>query len=257
MKNLVKVTLCLLSIVSFSCSSDDDTSASVVDNRSFTVYNQTDFFINSDGTVNLSVSGTFTDDSNDIKNRGFVHDTASKPEVKEGNTTEVAGSNTNATGYIKDLEKGRTYFVRGYFEMSDGSFFYGEEIEVSTDVDASMTRSIAIEIESDPFFISDNEITPEINLLSVAKELPVEIGLEYSVNSDFSNSSMQKINNYNGKHNQGVLVSTNYASEVISGLNASTTYYVRPYAKYADDTIANGGTSTASFVTSDAPLRGL
>lgn len=38
-------------------------------------------------------------------------------------------------------------------------------------------------------------------------------------------------------------------SEFVTGLTSNTLYYFRPYAKYADGTKTNGGTSTAFFTT--------
>ena len=221
------------------------------DNRAFSINSDIDYFINADGTVNLIVSGTFQDDVNFgyVTNRGFVFGTLSNPEVSNNNTSNVGGSSSNATGYIENLTSGQIYYVRGYFEMNDGSYFYGSEIQASTAFDASTTRTITIEIESTPFFISQTEITPKINLSNVTKEVPTEIGYEYSINSDFSNSISKKIANYSGTHNKGILVVTSYSSELITGLNTSTTYYFRPYVKYADNTVTNGGPSTASFTT--------
>ncbi len=79
----------------------------------------------------------------------------------------------------------------------------------------------------------------------------MEIGFEYSINNDFSNSSIRAISDYNGIHNQGIILVKEHASEVIDGLTAGTTYYFRPYAKYNDDTITNGGDNTISFTTSN------
>lgn len=222
-----------------------------LDNRAFTINSDIDYFINADGTVNLIVLGTFQDDVNfgNVTNRGFVFSTSSNPEVSTNNTSNVGGNNSAATGYIKNLASGQVYYLRGYFEMSDGSYFYGNEIQTSTTVDASTTRTITMEIESTPFFISQTEITPKLNLSNVTKEVPTEIGYEYSVNSDFSNSILKKIANYSGVHNQGVLVITSYSSELITELNTSTTYYFRPYAKYTDNTVTNGGASQVSFTT--------
>ena len=40
-------------------------------------------------------------------------------------------------------------------------------------------------------------------------------------------------------------------SNILSFLTSNTVYYFRPYAKYADGTKTNGGTSTASYTKSN------
>ena len=250
MKNFLKVSLFFLSIVSLvSCSNDDDTN-SPTDNRSFTTNTTTDFFINMDGTVNLIVSGAFQNDANfgNEINRGFVFGTSSNPQVSANNTSNVDGSSSAATGYIEGLTSGQTYYIRGYFEYDDGTFFYGNEIQASTDVDASASRDLTLAIESDAFLIQTNFITVTLNINDVMKEMPVEVGIEYSINSDFTNSSTNEVEGFNGVHNEGVILTTSY-SAVAEPLTSGTLYYFRPYAKYADNTVTNGVTSTASFTT--------
>ena len=255
MKKLMKPILLFFGIAIFvSCSSSDDGETIPTDTRSFTTDANTDFFINSDGTVDLTVTGEFKDGDlffGSVVDRGFVYGTTSKPTVSTTNVANVDGASTAASGYIRNLDFGQNYFIRGYLKMDDGSYFYGNEIQASTDVDASTTRTITLEMEPDPFFISQTEVTPQLKLSNVAKELPMEIGYEYSLNSDFSNSTIKAIDDYSGAHNQGVILITSYASEVISGLTAATTYYFRPYAKYKDDTVTNGGDSTVSFTTNN------
>lgn len=249
MKKSLSTVLYLVIIgVTLSCSKDDDSTPS--DNRNFSTNATTDFFINSNGTVNLRVSGAFQDDENfgTVTSRGFVYGTTSKPEVNSNNTSNVNGSSSVATGYIENLSSGQSYFIRGYFEYSDGAFFYGNEIQASTDVDASTDRSVNLDIESKAFLIQTNFITVIINVNDVMKEMPVEVGIEYSENSDFTNSSTTTVENFDGIHNEGAIVVRSY-SAVAEPLMSGTQYYLRPYAKYADNTVSNGGTSIASFTT--------
>lgn len=250
-KNLLRNLICLSIIaLSYSCSSDDDSMDSPTDNRSFTIEEDTDYFINFDGTVNLIVSGNFTEegDFGTVTNRGFVYGTSSNPVVGSNNTSGILGSNSNVTGNIKNLASGQTYYIRGYFQYSDGTYFYGNEIQASTNVDASSSRSVTMDIEPDAFLIQVDFITVDINISNVEKEMPVEIGVEYSVNSDFSNSSTNGTDNFDGAHNNGNILITAY-SVVAEPLLSGTQYYFRPYAKYADNTVTNGGISTATFTT--------
>ncbi|QXP65756.1 hypothetical protein [Polaribacter sp. AHE13PA] len=250
-KNLFKTVICLLTLsLTFSCSSDDDSMKPPTDNSNFTTNSNTDFFINFDGTVNLIVSGTFQEDSGfgTVTDRGFVYGTSSNPEVGANNTSGISGNNSDATGYIENLTSGQTYFIRGYFEYSDGTHFYGNEIQASTDVDASTSRNVTLDIESDAFLIQTDFITVTLNINNVVKEMPIEFGVEYSVNSDFTNSSTNAIENFDGIHNEGTIVITSY-SAVAEPLMSGTQYYFRPYVKYADNTVTNGGTSIANFAT--------
>lgn len=249
--NLLRNLICLSIIaLSYSCSSEDDSMNPPTNNSSFTTNATTDFFINFDGTVNLIVSGNFTEDGNfgTITNRGFVYGTSSNLVVGSNNTSGISGSNSDTTGYIENLTSGQTYYIRGYFEYSDGTYFYGNEIQASTDVDASASRAVTLDIESDAFLIQTNFITVDLNINNVVKEMPVEIGVEYSINSDFTNSSTNAVDSFDGIHNEGVIVVTSY-SAVAEPLTTGTQYYFRPYAKYANNTVTNGGPSTATFTT--------
>lgn len=252
MKNLSRIALIWLSIVIvFSCSGDDD--RVVVIPSSFVTNNSTDFFINKDGTVDLTINGAFStgnDLSGDVVSRGFVYGTTFSTIPNANNTITATGPQNEIIGQLKNLPSGNTYYIRGFFELNDGTYFYGNEIQASTSANASNTRSIKIEMESTPFFVSSTEITPQINITEVKKEMPIEVGFEYSTNNDFSNSTIRKADNYTGEHIQGNLLIKSY-QEVISGLNPSTVYYFRPYSKYKDGTITNGGTSTVSHTTNN------
>ncbi|MFD1015109.1 hypothetical protein [Winogradskyella rapida] len=250
MKNLIKTVFIFLTAISIVGCSNDDETLNPVDDRSFTTNATTDFFINKDGTVNISVSGTLQDNGSigNVINRGFVYGMSSQPEVNPNNTAMALGEFDSVTGYIEGLTPTANYFIRGYFEYDDGTFFYGNEMQVSTDIDASTNRTISLDLESEAFLIQTNFITVTININAVEKEMPIEVGVEYSLSSDFSNSSSNAVENFSGAHNQGTIVVTSY-SAVAEPLQSETLYYFRPYAKYADETFTNGGTSTASFTT--------
>jgi len=246
-KNLFKTVICLLTLsLTFSCSSDED-SIAPIDTRSFITDSNVDYFINRDGTVNIIVSGEYTDSDSpnfggDVANRGFVYGKTTNSVVNSNNTETALGSNpVNAT--FRNLDAGQTIYIRGFFEMSDGTYFYGNEIQTSTTIDASSTRSISMTIKPDLFFQNSEGITPELEVTAIEKESPIEIGFEYSLNSDFSNSSITLDSDMTGN-----IFLTTY-SEFVTGLTSNTEYYFRPYAKYADGTITNGGTSTATFTT--------
>ncbi|WP_091893018.1 hypothetical protein [Polaribacter sp. KT25b] len=249
-KYLFKVAFLLIFTITFNSCSSDEKPMNPLDDRVFTTNDDTDFFINFDGTVNLIISGTFQNNANfgNEINRGFVYGTSSTPLVSANNTSNVSGSSSAATGYIEGLTSNQTYYIRGYFEYDDGTFFYGNEIQASTNIDASANRDLTLAIESDAFLIQTNFITVTLNINDIMKEIPVEFGVEYSVNSDFTNSSTNEVEGFNGVHNKGVILTTSY-SVVAEPLTFGTQYFFRPYAKYADNTVTNGGISTASFTT--------
>lgn len=249
-KKFLQAVVCL-SIITllFSCSKDDD-EIPPVDNRSFITDEATGYFINIDGSINLAVSGTFNkeDDFGARIEKGFVYGTKSKPKVSENNTVILDGSSSAAFGYIRNLESGMTYFIRGYFKYDSGTFFYGDEIEVSTDIDASESRDISLKVESKAYLTQVDFITVYIKVISIENEMPVELGIEYSLKSDFSDTKRNRASSFDGAHDHGVLITTSYQA-VAEPLQSGTTYYFRPYAKYSDGLISNGGTSPVTFTT--------
>lgn len=246
MKNLVKVMLLSLWVVTITCCSKDN-QFEIQDNRSFLTNDDVDFFINHDGSVNLILSGKFYDNSEigAVVSRGFVYGTNSNPQVNPSNTSAVSGSDKDAVGYLKNLKSDQIYFVRGYFEMSDGAYFYGNEIQASTDVDASKSRTITLSIKPETYWQSSTAMTIQVDISDIKKEMPKEIIIEYSLNSDFSNSTTKVITEYKG------IPVISWYQNVISGLQPATSYYFKAFAKYADGTITNGGGSTESFTTSN------
>jgi len=248
MKNILfsfKIIILIISMALISCSKEDDI---VLDTRSFETNMNTDFFINRDGTVDISITGLFNDGdqgSNYVTRRGFVYGNSSAPLVGNKNTSIAVGPK-EVTSTIKNLERDNTYFIRGFLEMNDGSFFYGNEIEASTRVDASTSRSIIMEmIEPKSIAIESRIINAAIRVIELAKASPIEIGLQYSRNSDLSDGITLLAFNLEGN-----IINTSYFVDV-ENLNPATTYYFRPYAKYADGSITNGGLSTIAISTKE------
>jgi len=231
-------------VVTLACGCSKDNETTPVDSKSFTTDATTDFFINRDGTINIMVTGKFTDPdiNSGVIRRGFVYGTTPNPEVNADNTMPAGGAtNKNESATFYGLGTKQTIFIRGFFEYSNGTFFYGNEIQTTTDVEASNTRSIKMAINSKLIHENSEGILPELEVTSLEKESPVEIGYEYSLKADFSDSSITL------KKIEGNVLVTSY-SEYIKGLMSKTVYYFRPYAKYADGTITNGGTSAVSFL---------
>jgi len=246
MRNLLMAVLfCLSTIALFSCSSDD---AVVRDDRSFVTNTDTDYFINRDGTVDIMLTGAFNDGSENFGNivrRAFVYGTASKPSVNTTNTAIAVGPE-NVSATIKNLKRNTTYFIRGFLEMSDSSFFYGNETQASTQVDASQSRSIVMEmITPKSIAIESTSIAAAMKVLEVEKESPIEVGIQYSLNSDFTDAISLLADNLEGN----VFVTSYFADA--SNLTPATDYYFRPYAKYADGSLTHGGTHTIIIRTTN------
>ncbi|MCO7185962.1 hypothetical protein NH341_11030 [Tenacibaculum sp. XPcli2-G] len=235
-----------ISIILTNCSSEENEIEIIP--TSFNTSNDFNYFINHNNTVKIYLKGTFKDgnDLADVTDRGFVYGKSSNPIPNGNNTVVAAGPADNITGIVDNLQKETTYYIRGYFKLSDNTYFYGNEIKINTSIDASESRSINMIIKPKLFFKNSEGITPELEVISIEKESPKEIGFEYSVNEDFSNSSIALDTDVSGN------IFKNIYTEFIEELTPETTYYFRPYAKYNDGSVTNGGTSVASFKTNKA-----
>jgi len=253
---LKNVIICLSIIGIYSCSDDGTTSNNdqgQVIPSGFVINEEITYFINHDETINIEVTGAFStgnDLNGEVLNRGFVYGTSTNPVVDATNTVPVSGAFDAAMGKIVDLPKNQIYYIRGFFEIDDGTYFYGNEIEASTAVNASNTRSIVMEIRPTPFFVNSNTITPTIDITELEKESPNEIGIEYSTHNDFSDSVMASFTPVASGLGGNFRVD-DYSVIVIEGLTPATLYYMKPYAIYADGITTNGGTNTVSISTSN------
>ncbi len=246
MRNLMKgLLICVITLMAVSCSKEDNLNANQFAKKSFVTKKATDFFVNRDGSVNVTVNGGFQDPRGEGEERGFVYGESSNPLVNLNNTIVAAGPiQENVFGVFRNIAKGKVYYVRGYFRLKNGSYFYGKEIVFNTNIDASKTRKLSMEMLAKPHWVSSTEMTPQLDVTELEKESPKEIGFEYSVNKDFSNSKKAL-----AKDIKGNIRVTKYAVLVIKGLTAKTTYYFRPYAEYNDGTVTNGGKSVVELTT--------
>ncbi|CAL2085338.1 hypothetical protein [Tenacibaculum sp. 190524A02b] len=247
MKKLINQVILFTAILLYvSCSNDQSNDIKTIYTKEFITKEVTSTFINRNGTVYLTVSGTFkdTDPNSNVTERGFVYGLSTAPTVGNSNTELAIGPGEDTSGNFRSLEKGKTYYIRGYFKMSDGSFFYGNEIQASTVVDFSTTRTLKMTMRPDPFWRSSTEMTPQLDVTELTQESPVELGFEYSLKDDFSDSIISIVDL---DMNQNFRVT--FYQKVLSGLTPATKYYFRPYAKYADGTITYGGVSTAELST--------
>lgn len=246
--NKYAILLVLLSLTILSCE-QPIASSGVEAHHSITTDSDVDFFINYDGSVSLTVNGdiniSYGTSSIVIVESGYVYSRTENPVIGTDNTEIALGPNpVHATFY--SLPSNQTIFIRGYFKMSDGSTIYGNEIQTTTEVEAGSTRSIAMIMKPETHITHYTWLTPMLTVTEISKESPVELGFEYSVNSDFSASKIALETDVAGKGN---IFETVVYSEAIENLNEGTKYYIRPYIKYADGITSNGGNSVVSFTT--------
>ena len=129
-------------------------------------------------------------------------------------------SPATATG----LNPGTTYYYRGYYKVN-GKYVY---FEIDSFTTPAATPKVSCDIAS--IKVIDGKVTFLCNIVwPTENKENYEIGVEYSVNSDFSSSASVKLSESspvdNGKYtvqNSGVLL-------------PSTTYYYRPYVKNGSD----------------------
>ncbi|WP_435263797.1 hypothetical protein [Tenacibaculum sp. nBUS_03] len=92
MRNLIKGLLfCMMTLMVVSCSKEDNLNVSQFTKKSFVTKKATDFFVNRDGTVNVTVNGGFRDPEGEGEERGFVYGESSNPLVNLNNTITAAG----------------------------------------------------------------------------------------------------------------------------------------------------------------------
>lgn len=220
---------CFLMGVSFGCKENEIDVRFV--NESFITSEDVDFFINANQTVNIIVEGEYgyTGFKNTIKNRGFVYAKTINPELDKGGVKVLANGFQKVKGVLKELPKGVKYYVRGFLERVDGSIYYGNQVEVNTNVNASSDRKIIIKInEPDSECITPNSIIIKAEIVSMLKESPVDFGFEYCGNREFYGSKAVLSHNENGTARI-----VKYTG-IVEKLNPSSKYYLRPYVKYAD-----------------------
>ncbi len=228
---LVIFKVLVLSVLIVSCSEDDD-SGSVNQNvadPSFVTNENPEAFIETDGTgkVTVKVTGSWSNGGTISISRGYVYGTSQDLKVVSGSLTVEPDSDGNAD--IKGLDQNTTYYIRGFIKKDDNSYFYGNEIKVTTPKWEG-ERSVKMKLENPRE--GNRNIFISLKIEEIEGNSPVEIGVEYSTKSDFSESKIAKS-------------STN---EIITGvydinaifLTPVTKYYFRPYAKYEDQKIDNG-----------------
>jgi len=133
MRDLIKLAILAMGVMLYVACKEDD-KIELVDNRSIITNNEVDYLIGRNGDVSIIVSGGFSNKEYSlasVQTKGFVYGLTPEAEVNTRNVIELTEPN-QVKGEIENLLIGEIYFIRGYFKMSDGTYFYGNEIQVST-----------------------------------------------------------------------------------------------------------------------------
>jgi uncharacterized protein (TIGR02145 family) len=183
-------------------------------------------------TENSAVSGGEVSDEglSSVTSRGVCWATSSGPTIADDTTLNGSGAGA-FTSLLSGLEAGTTYFTRAYATNSHGTS-YGEERSFSTQAAGtlpSVSTSSVTEI-TDTSAVSGGEVSNDGGSPVTAR------GVCWGTSSGPTVSNDTTING-NG--------TGSFASQ-LSGLQASTTYYVRAYAENGEG-IAYG--SEESFTT--------
>ena len=224
-----------------SCSEDDEDSGVINQNvadPSFITNENPEAFIETDGTekVTVQVTGSWSDGGIISVGRGYVYGTSQNLKVASGSLTVEPDDDGNAT--IKGLDQNTTYYIRGFIKKSDNTYFYGNEIRVTT---PKWEGERSIKMKLDNALVGSRNIALSLNIEGIEGEAPIEIGIEYSTNSDFSSSKV-------AKPMANEITTGTYDINIIF-LTPITKYYFRPYAKYSDQKIDNGGNDKVEKTT--------
>ncbi len=169
-----------------------------------------------------------------IVERGVVYSNKqTTPELYSSKSQykSVSGNTGTATVVLTELDSGETYYVRAYARNADG-VYYGETKKFVTGNDVDITTLKVSDITSSTAIANGN-------ISGVSSFVLEEKGFVFSEDNKNPTVKDRKV------YTTSSLKSGAYAME-LTGLNVSTTYYVRAYA-YTDDSISYG--ETVSFTT--------
>ena len=187
------------------------------------------------GSGNVTSSGGAT-----VAERGICWSTNQNPSISSNEGKEELGSGTGSFSHtITGLTASTTYYVRAYALNSEGTPTYGDQIDFTTEPEAT----------NPVLTVTTNSITNPTqttavgsgNVASAGGATVTERGICWSTNQNPSISSNE------GKEELGS--GTGSFSHTITGLTASTTYYVRAYALNSEGTPTYG--NQIDFITED------
>ncbi|AZQ62213.1 hypothetical protein EI427_08175 [Flammeovirga pectinis] len=239
MKNPLNLAFLLILALLYSCSSDEIKIVDQLPEQDYEALiqvNDLDYALTSRNTVNLTVTGTFSQNKpDDIIRYDILLNEKSNidAEADDNQVLTMVENGLDYTATVKHLDKSKKYYLRSYVLTLSGTNYYGEEVEVNfpstidTDQRAATFSNVAVGEDK-----NGNRWTDYVKFAISAStefigERPAEVGVEYSINKDFS-SSMKIINTDD-------LGSSLYLYMI--QLSPDTKYYARIYAEYADGEI--------------------
>lgn len=191
---------------------------------------------NETGTTADSGGETITDGNGTISERGVEWSSLADFSVIDGTTTDGTGT-ANYASTITGLTTGNTYYVRAYV-INEAGIAYGQVIQFVSSVSFPTISTASISSISWDSATSGGENISDNGSPITAK------GVEWSTSSSFATIEGVTIDG------SGV---GNFVSN-ITGLSATTTYYVRAYAT---NTGGTGYGQTETFQTIALPITGL
>ena len=167
-----------------------------------------------------------------VTSRGVCWSTSSNPTTSNSKTTDGNGTGI-FTSYISGLNPGTMYYVRAYATNSAGTA-YGSNVSFTTNQIPTTIPTVSTNTVSS---ITSNSAVCGGYVTSDGGATVTARGVCWSTSSNPTTSNARTIDG------SGTGVFTSY----ISGLNPSTTYYVRAYATNSNGTSYG---SNISFITS-------
>jgi uncharacterized protein (TIGR02145 family) len=181
--------------------------------------------------------GNVTSDGNaEVTSRGVCWNSSENPTVANSKTSDGSGVGS-FTSSITQLTPGTNYYVRAYATNSEGTA-YGSQVPFSSNpvVLATLTTTAATSVTSTTA-VSGGNITSDGGGAIIAR------GVCWSTS----------LNPTTADNKTAEVVVTNAFTSNLTGLNASTTYYIRAYATNSAGT-AYGGQETLITLSTIAPI---